>query len=185
MKKLWLLAVLVPVVAVAGYIKVWGPGDTFMSQDINGNFAHIHSLMVGGHGARLVNADVSPSAGIAHSKLASPGLIPRLTGTMLSVCTVASCNWTTRTGFAAAFGRTGTGQYSLAFATARPNNVYSPVATSIGDGIVAPSRDRCAVYGTTFLTTGFSIMCTRRVFDGGVDEAVDVPFTVTVMDDDS
>ncbi len=56
--------------ATAGAIKSWASGETLHSADLNANFNHIHNLMVGGHGARLVDADVSSSANIAQSKIA-------------------------------------------------------------------------------------------------------------------
>lgn len=65
-------------VAVAGAIKVWSSGETLTSAQLNANFSHIHSLMVGGHGARLVNADVAANAAIALSKIAiTPALLPK------------------------------------------------------------------------------------------------------------
>lgn len=66
--------------AAAGTIKVWSTGETLKASDLNSNFAHIHNNMVGGHGARLVNGDVSATAAIAHSKLATPALVPRAWG---------------------------------------------------------------------------------------------------------
>lgn len=60
-------------IAWAGTIKVWGTNDVLTAADLNANFAHIHNLMVGGHGPRLTNADVAPGAAIAYSKVvASP-----------------------------------------------------------------------------------------------------------------
>lgn len=77
-RKLFILgAVLLAAVAGAGSIKVWSTGEYITSTDLNANFAHIHNQMVGGHGARLVNADVSNSAAISHSKLATPALVPK------------------------------------------------------------------------------------------------------------
>lgn len=66
--------------AVASTIKVWSTGETLKASDLNSNFAHIHNAMVGGHGARLVNGDVSATAAIAHSKLATPALVPKAWG---------------------------------------------------------------------------------------------------------
>lgn len=71
---LWLF---IASVAIAGGIKTWADGDVLTSSDLNAAFQHIHNNMVGGHGARLVNADVNATAAIAHSKLAVPALIPK------------------------------------------------------------------------------------------------------------
>src|SRR3990172_5536886 len=73
-------------VALAGSIKRWSSTETFTSTDINANFTHIHKTMVGGHGARLVNADVSSSAAIAHSKVATPALLSK------AWANIASCD---------------------------------------------------------------------------------------------
>lgn len=62
---------------LAGAIKIWQSGENINVADLNSNFAHIHNLMVGGHGGRLVDADVSASANIASSKLAGGKGIPR------------------------------------------------------------------------------------------------------------
>jgi hypothetical protein len=57
--------------AFAGTIKTWGTHDVLTAADLNANFQHIHNTMVGGHGARLVDADVAGNAAIATSKLAA------------------------------------------------------------------------------------------------------------------
>lgn len=61
----------------SGAIKTWSTGETLTSADLNANFAHIHNLMVGGHGGRLLDADVNAGAAIASSKLAGYRLLPR------------------------------------------------------------------------------------------------------------
>lgn len=77
-RRLFILgAVLLAAVAGAGSIKVWSTGEYITSTDINANFAHIHNQMVGGHGARLVNADVSSAAAISHAKMATPSVLPK------------------------------------------------------------------------------------------------------------
>lgn len=73
---------------LSGAIKVWSSGEDITSTDLNANFAHIHNKMVGGHGARLVDADVSPTANITTSKLAAYRFIPK-------AWVVGQCNGTT------------------------------------------------------------------------------------------
>lgn len=78
MKKFVILGILlVGGGAIAGAIKQWADGDVLTASDLNGALQHIHNNMVGNHGARLVNADVSTTAAIAHSKLAAPALVPK------------------------------------------------------------------------------------------------------------
>lgn len=67
------VALLLAFVAWSSPIKTWVSGDALTVADLNSNLFHIHSLMVGGHGARLVNADVSASAAISISKLEGSG----------------------------------------------------------------------------------------------------------------
>ncbi len=78
-----------PALALAGVIKVWASGDRLTSADLNANFAYIINHMVGGQGAKLVDADVSSTAAIAHSKLQYPKLLPKLWATV-SACNCAA-----------------------------------------------------------------------------------------------
>lgn len=59
--------------ALAGTIKVWSTSEKVKASDLNANFAYIMNNFVGGQGARLVDADVTSSAGIQWTKLASGG----------------------------------------------------------------------------------------------------------------
>jgi len=61
---------------MAGAIHSWASGERLNAADLNANFNHIHNLMVGGHGGRLVDADVSGSAAISTTKLAICNTIP-------------------------------------------------------------------------------------------------------------
>jgi hypothetical protein len=70
------LAVLFAGVAGAGAIKNWNAGEPITATQLNAALNHIHTAMVGGHGARLVNADVAGNANIASSKLADGTMIP-------------------------------------------------------------------------------------------------------------
>jgi hypothetical protein len=76
----WLIFRDRPLEGSGGAIHVWSSGEQLNSADLNANFQHIHNLMVGGHGARLVDADISTSAAISSSKLAAYRQIPRAWG---------------------------------------------------------------------------------------------------------
>lgn len=71
--------------ANAGTIKVWASNSVITAADLNANFQHIHSLMVGGHGARLVDADVSPTAAIRFEKIAG-FTSPKAYGSLSTAC---------------------------------------------------------------------------------------------------
>lgn len=74
-----------------GAIKVWSNGDNLNAADLNANFAHIHNSMIGAHGARLVDSDVSATAALSSSKFSDYRMIPRAWGSVATGCT-ASCS---------------------------------------------------------------------------------------------
>ena len=163
----------------AGSIKTWGT-ETLRASDLNSNFAHIHNTMVGGHGARLVDADVSAAAAIAHTKMATPALLPKVwafvgpTSCTSTPCTVAA------TSGVSSITRTSAGLYVVNFAT-RSNAVYGTLVTP-------STNDRFCTAGT-LTTTSVTIRCIA--FDSGVAWGAaayalsDVAFTVFIMDNDN
>jgi hypothetical protein len=156
----------------AGAIKVWSTGETLTASQLNANFSHIHSLMVGGHGARLVNADVSTSAAIASTKLANGSGIPKYwvslaysgagCGTAVSACTVTGATGVTVTG-------TGVGLYQVGGIVATVP--YGVVLSLKGDG----TARICDT--VNYAATTVDIVC--RTAAGA---AVDVGFSLIVMD---
>lgn len=66
-------SVLMSSLAVAGALYVFYPNQALQTTQISANFRHIHSLMVGGHGPRLMNGDVKPKANIDIAKLETNG----------------------------------------------------------------------------------------------------------------
>lgn len=170
------------VITLAGPVKSWSAGETIVSSDINANFQHIHNLMVGGHGARLVNSDVSGSAAIAHSKLATPSLIPKAFGIMSPACDGGTCAWTLQQGFTSTVTRVANGQYDLFFQTTRADAVYAPLI-SVTDSIGAANHANADCYTATQTTSKFRVLCTDQVQDGGPARYFeDIPFSVTVFD---
>lgn len=85
----------------AGIIKSWSAGDTLTTADVNANFQHIHNSMVGGHGARLKDADVSATANISATKIAGK-LIPRAWALIASGCSAGACTLTESSGITSA-----------------------------------------------------------------------------------
>lgn len=146
-KKLLIAAALViPLVAYAGSIKTWSSGETLRSADLNSNFSHIHSTMVGGHGARLVDADVASNAAIAQSKVVGVSeAIPQVAKAFIrfagaavtTTCGATPCTVYVNMPAGATTGvvRTGAGIYEVTLATARADtsfvvlvNSFSPLA---------------------------------------------------------
>lgn len=176
---------LVALVALAGPIKTWSAGEVIAASDLNANFQHIHNLMVGGHGARLVNGDVSASAAISHSKLATPALIPKAMGGIYTPCDGGTCTWNVNSGFTSTITRSTAGQYTVTFSSARANANYVPVANLVGDTVNSYTGMNCWPNGT-YTTTTFTINCARTVPDGGSLRFFDdAPFSVTVFDNDN
>lgn len=162
--------------ALASSIKSWSGGDVLTSADLNANFSHIHNTMVGGHGARLVNADVSASAAIAHSKLATPALVPKafayVTNGSDAACTTGTCTLESSSGVTSVVWNS-TGVYTATI----------PARTDANYGVLvsAHGTDKYCTTGT-FSTTAFVVDCRSYATTGGV---VDAAFTVMLMDNDN
>ena len=97
---------------MAGSIKVWSNGQTLTATDINGNFAHIHGLMVGGHGPRLVDGDVAANAAIATSKLAGSAGIANSWAELNGGCDAGTCSLA-RSWHTTSVVRTAMGSYTI------------------------------------------------------------------------
>lgn len=155
MKKWAAVIILLATVALGSAIKVWGPGDILSSTDLNANFAHIHTTMVGGHGARLVDADVNNSAAISHSKLATPRLVPKAIAAVSTNCTAAgACTLFAPAYRISAITRLGSaGLYRVDFSPALSDASYFPAVT-------------CATAGGAFClcTYEYSTMSTTSLF---------------------
>jgi hypothetical protein len=126
-----LLSLLIGGLAAAGTIKNWATSDTLTAADLNGNFTHIHNLMVGGHGARLIDADVNAGAAIASSKLAAYRYIPVAWANV--TCSPSTCTINAGSSTISTVGYTGAGIYSVNLSPALTDAsflaVVSPQAT--------------------------------------------------------
>ncbi len=65
----------------------WSTGQTLTSTDLNNALAHIHNTLTGG----IDNTHISTVAGIAHSKLATPALVPKAWVTVRSCASSTTC----------------------------------------------------------------------------------------------
>lgn len=162
--------------ALGGAIKVWTTGETLRSADLNSNFAHIHNTMVGGHGARLVDSDVSASAAISHSKLATPVLIPKVaayvTGSASTSCVTDPCLASPASGVTSVT-RTSTGLYEVTLTVARADTRYGVVVSS-----GAALNIHCNGTGP-ISTTVFRVSCQTA----STGAAADASFTFMLIDD--
>lgn len=171
MKRKWgiLAAVLIAGLAAASPIKTWIVGEVISYTDLNANFAHIHSLMVGGHGPRLVNADVSASAAISHSKLATPALVPKIWAQVAN-CTANPCTVSATSGVTSV-GWTSAGLMTVNFA-ARANANYAAIVSAS-----AVTGRSCVPTAQT--TTTVTVTCTDLAVPGAANSG----FTILIMDD--
>lgn len=143
------VAILLAFAAFSNPIKTWVSGDIITASDINANFSHIHNLMVGGHGPRLVDADVSDWAGISFTKLESYYPIARGFGTFACTptCTIGSNQY----GFTSVSGSVTSGGATF---TMSPNPECSDVITAV---VSTGTIVTCYVQNAT--TTTFKVYC--------------------------
>lgn len=175
-----LALLLTATMAIAGTIKTWSSGETLRSADLNSNFSHIHTTMVGGHGARLVNADVSASAAIDHSKMATPALFPKAWAAISSAsCTSTPCTINASSGVTS-ITRSATGTYSVLI-PARTNTAYGVMVQSVApSGATATTMAVCYVE-PIISTTTIAVDCFKNDGTG----AQDTGFTILILDNDN
>lgn len=81
----------------AGSIKTWTSSEILRASDLNTVLQHLHEAaeeLVGTNklsDGAVTNAKVNASAGIAHTKLATPGLIPKAYAVVANGCTGPTC----------------------------------------------------------------------------------------------
>lgn len=155
--KIAAVAVLLAGVALAGSIHVWSTNDVLSASDLNGNFAHIHNLMVGGHGPRLVDADVSGGANIAYTKIqANPRTPTAIASAQLFGCLSdgGTCAMQVSSGvsqikhvsdyeYRVTFSATGTGFIQAAFVSVGGTDACSYFGPTIGTTSANPVTIEC------------------------------------------
>lgn len=149
----------------------WTNGSQLTAADLNNTVAHMHNTFNGG----IVDSHISTTAGIQHSKLAKPGLIPKAMGyitydggaTVEEDFNIASVTVLDAGYFAVTLDYTPTDAHFVVQVT--PDNADSnPVA--------------CWVMGRAAATQAFNIMCKRDSVV--VWDAVVGGFSVVVLDGD-
>jgi hypothetical protein len=176
--------------ALATAIKSWTTGETVRASDLNANFTHLHNTTVGTHGTRLVNADVSTTAAIAHSKLATPAVVPKafaLVGMPAGVSTpcagaaaagtACTINTSSRVTSVLSHGTNGTYRVILSYTPA--NALFSPLVTSHTASIYCNALGTFTITGTSAVPH-FFVECRT---DANV--LTDAAFSFLVMDNDN
>lgn len=181
-----MLSLLLSAPAIAGSIKVWVNRESLTAAALNANFEHIHSLMVGGHGPRLVNADVSASANISTSKIANGYGIAKAWAVVMEPCTSSPCTISADQNVLSVT-RSSIGQYLVTLDYTPTNCNYTREVTAngtvVGTGpymVCTAQYDNC-----TGATSVFGISCydTGRGLDGGTKFLTDTGFNIVVHDD--
>lgn len=171
--KLAFFALFISVGVWAGTIHTWSNGDTLSASDLNSNFQHIHNAMVGGHGARLVDADVSTSAAIGYSKIQNGRGIARAWARVgPSACTAGTCTLNSSMNVTS-ITFTSTGVYDLTLNYTATNSSYAAIAQA------ELSTGFCQAIPTS--TTHVTISCLET---DGTPAAINQPFDVFVFDND-
>lgn len=169
--------------ACAGAIKSWSSSETLRSADLNSNFSHIHNNMVGGHGARLVNADVSASAAISLSKINVTAIAyPKAWAQvpLVNLCNTgsypAACTPLRGTGVTS-ISNTALGRYQVTLSYTPTDLDFAVMVTPIE--AASPGGRACSVLSLATTAPQFSIQC----FDLATPTATGVGFSFIIMDD--
>lgn len=162
----------------------WSTGNTLTASNLNDTIAHIHNTLSGG----IVDAHLSTSAAISHSKLARPGLVPKAVLFTTSACAGAGAAGTDCTTgveyvqFIGTSGGAGTGNSALEANGAAGSYLltlnYTPTDTNFG--VIAQSMTTqvfCTVTGRATTAPHITIDCEN---DASAD--TDANLTVTVFD---
>jgi hypothetical protein len=160
-------------VATAGSMYSWSSGETLTASQLNANFNHIHNNMVGGHGARLVDADVASNAAISRSKLAAYQSLPLAwakVGNGSTTCSSSPCTVADQYGVSGVT-RSGAGIYVVTLSTAMSDSEYAVIVSSQTADVV------CG--GIAASTTLVSVVC-RTVASSPA--AADAVFSLSVYD---
>lgn len=171
-----ILTLLFAGVAGAGAIKTWVAGEPLTAAQLNAAFQHLHNTMVGGHGARLVNADVSGSAAIESGKLAQGnGIVDNMVrvGATGAVCSASPCLIYEAVGVSSVT-RGSAGIYTVTFSAS-----ISSAAIFIVSGHEQVTSSQCAVI-TSSPTGSVTTVEVRCHAPGGA--ATDTAFSLIAID---
>lgn len=159
--------------AWAGQIITFSNGDTISASSLNANFQHIHNLMVGGHGARLVDADVSASAAIAQSKIAGLGATSIKAWGVFSTNCGTTCTETVQASYGiSSIANTTLGNWTVTLSSTRADTAYAVIVTANEATFI------CNASYALHTTSTFNVHC--QVTSSGT--AVNTHFQITVLD---
>lgn len=176
MKHFFGVLLVLSTLAWGGAVYRFRDGTHLAASHVNYNLKHLHDSMVGEHGPRLVDGDVSADAGIAFSKLAIPALVPvawGYFGTCITTADGTDCSNQNDQGLNFAEARVGAagadGLYTVWLDSSRTDTNYAVIVTPTGG-----SYSTC--YVNQKFVNAFYLDC--QEVTGFVDRA----FSVLVMD---
>ena len=171
---LFATVLLIPLWAYA--LKTWTTGETIKATDLNSNFSTVNTAA----NALVMDAKVSSSATISHSKLATPALVPKAWAVVSTSCTGSGtvCTLAANSKVTSITSNSVTAGAAIDVDLAYvPSNVnYAVVVTAIDTDSVCYAGSFAA---TAIGTTDFRISCLANA--GGAPASV--KFSVLVMDD--
>ena len=157
--------------AISGPVHTWTSGEYITAADLNAAISHLHASVGRGHGAVLTNADVSGSAAIGHSKLATPALLPK-SWVSVDACASSPCTIIDSSGVSGVT-RTSAGVYVVTYTVARSSSAYGV----FGQAFHTTAATFC--HTTAKTATNATVSC----IDGANPHAaVDSGFGLLVMD---
>lgn len=174
--RLYPFAFLAPLL-LATVPKTWAPGEVLRATDLNAMATYFEGALKGAGHTLIVNADISSSAAIAHSKLATPALVPKAFAQCARRTTDGANTCTSKSGVTSVTRNT-TGDLDVVLN-------YTPADTNFLVVVTAEDTGGNNVFCQTSIraTTGvhFSILCHS---DGATPGALaDSGISFIVMDD--
>lgn len=167
-----LLALLLAVNAFGGSIKTWSAGEYITATDLNAALAHLHTNLGHGHGPVIINSDINASAAIAHSKMATPALLPKAFGNI--TCSGAGCSSGDTNGITST-ARTSAGVYTVTI-PARANTSFTVLVSST---LNTTADAACHAWVAT--TSTIAVRC----ITASTGAALESDFNLIVMDTDN
>ncbi len=164
-----LLAVLFIATAATAALKVWTGHETLKYTDLNANFTQVNTSAT----ELVTNAKVSSGAAIAHSKLATPALVPKAWVLVATSCTSlgSTCTITESSGVTSVVhDGSVVGRYTITFSSTLANTNYAIFTNALG------AVRSCFVTGRS--TTVVTIDC----YDLATPTAADTAFNLMMMD---
>lgn len=158
--------------AGAGSLYQWSSGESLSASQLNSNFSHIHNNMVGGHGARLVDADVASNAAISRSKLQNYASLPvawAKVGSGTTACASGTCALGDSFGVASVTASSSV--YTVTWSTTMGDTEYSL--------LVLPHAATRWCYAAVTSATVATVTCLNNLSGGSAADAV---FTVAAFD---